>query len=59
MPRTTSAFIGRAVATPWYVFPVDAGTHTLSLQAEGRPGGCNTIGYLKQWAGRLDLRLAR
>jgi len=54
---SASAFIGRSVATPWYAFPVSAGTHVLSLQAEGRPGGCNNTGYLKQWAGQLELRL--
>jgi hypothetical protein len=56
---STSAFIGPAVATRWYAFAVSKGTHILSLQAESRPSGCNTIGYLKQWAGRLELRLTR
>ncbi len=31
-----------------------AGTHTLSLQAEGIPGGCNT-GDLASWSGTLEV----
>ncbi len=54
---STSAFVGRDAATAWGTFAVGAGTHAVSLRAEGRPGGCSTTGRLRRWAGTLELRL--
>lgn len=34
---------------------VSAGNHTISLQAEGTPGGCNISGKLYNWGGKIDI----
>jgi hypothetical protein len=36
------------------VVPLTAGTHTIGVQGEGLPGGCNT-GRLDSWGGTLHV----
>lgn len=53
--QQTSGFIGALESTGLIdLGPVSAGAHDISVQAEGRPGGCNTSG-VSAWLGVLTV----
>ena len=53
--RTTSGFLGAGQSTGGQSYtPVFAGSHTVGVQAEGTPGGCNN-GSLGSWSGTLKV----
>ena len=56
--RALSAFIPASTSTGFFnVGPVTPGAHTVTLQAEGRVGGCNT-GQLTGWGGTTSITVS-
>lgn len=57
--RALSAFLAAGQASGEFdVGPVTAGTHTITLQAEGRVAGCN-VGSLANWGGTAQAIVAQ
>jgi hypothetical protein len=55
-PGATGSFSSLPLDTGFIdLGPVSPGRHTVSLKAEGHPGGCNA-GYLQAWEGTLRVR---
>jgi hypothetical protein len=49
--------VGPGQSDGGYEIPASAGPHTIGVQAEGIPGGCNTTGQLAAWGGNLHIEV--
>lgn len=49
--------VGPGQSDGGYEIPANAGPHTIGVQAEGVPGGCNTTGTLAAWGGTLHIEV--